>query len=72
MFNKIDWSSGIKSFLEPSAGRGDLVEAINNKLKNSRYHQNRKQYDIDTIEIDSNLQAILKSKGYRRLYMMIL
>ncbi|MEM5592793.1 DUF4942 domain-containing protein [Niallia circulans] len=68
MFNKIDWSSGIKSFLEPSAGRGDLVEAINNKLKNSRYHQNRKQYDIDTIEIDSNLQAILKSKGYRLVH----
>lgn len=68
MLNKIDWSSGVKTFLEPSAGKGDLIEAINNKLKNSRYHHKRDKYDIDAIELDTNLQAIIKSKGYRLIH----
>ncbi|WP_080845605.1 DUF4942 domain-containing protein [Cytobacillus gottheilii] len=68
MLNKIDWKSGIKSILEPSGGKGDLIEAIHNRFKNSQYHHNRKKYDIDTCEIDPNLQAILKSKGHRLVH----
>lgn len=65
MLSKIDWSSGVKSFLEPSAGAGHLIEAINNKLKNSRYHHRKDKYDVDAVELDENLRAVLKSKGHR-------
>lgn len=68
MLNKLDFRY-IQSVLEPSAGKGDLVEAITKKFE---YHQSRhysnKKYDIDTIEIDQNLQHILKGKGYRLVH----
>ncbi|HEY5588842.1 MAG TPA: DUF4942 domain-containing protein [Candidatus Paceibacterota bacterium] len=58
----------ITSVLEPSAGKGDLIDAIRNKFKNERrygYNSKNSDYDIDTIEIDTNLQHILKGKEYR-------
>ena len=59
-FNEID------TVLEPSAGKGNIVEIINDRLKSSRGYYNRdKSFDIDCIEIDENLQHILKGKGYR-------
>lgn len=56
----------IQTILEPSAGKGDIVEYIENKL-NSYYYStfNRNKYDIDCIEIDEDLRATLKGKGYR-------
>ena len=51
----------IKSILEPSAGDGKIVEAL--KQKENSY--NRYSFDIDCVEIDQNLQHILKGKNFR-------
>lgn len=54
----------IKNILEPSAGSGNIVEALRQKEKYyDRYH-----FDIDCIEVDQNLQHILKGKNYRVVY----
>ena len=57
----------IKTVLEPSAGKCDLVEGI---IKQFEYNQsnNKGKYDIDTIEIDDNLQHIIKGKGFRLVH----
>jgi hypothetical protein len=66
MLNYIDFGT-IKTVLEPSAGKGDLVEAIQKRLKYEQYRR-RDKYDIDTIEIDENLQHILKGNGCRLIH----
>jgi len=57
----------INSVLEPSAGKGDLVDAILEKFKyaHSSYYNREAIYDLDTIEIDQNLQFILQGKKHR-------
>ena len=55
----------IKSILEPSAGKGDIVEALKKKEEIRSYGRIKYQFDIDCIEVDQNLQHILKGKGYR-------
>ena len=57
----------ISSVLEPSAGKGDLIEAVMDKFKYSHsYSYNREAiWDIDAIEIDENLQFILQGKKHR-------
>lgn len=57
MLEKIDWR-GVRTILEPSAGRGDLVDAI--KLKMNRYSA-----AVDTIELDRELALVLDGKGCR-------
>lgn len=53
MLGYVDFK-GVKTILEPSAGKGDLVEAIMRKAyKQSDWH-------IDCVEIDPGLQSILK------------
>lgn len=47
--------------LEPSAGKGDIVEFINDY---TGYH-NRSYCDISVIEINSDLQATLLGKNYK-------
>jgi hypothetical protein len=65
MFNKIDWRK-VKTCLEPSAGRGDLVEGIIKQYDYTKsYYRSNNKYDIDTIEKDDDLSLILKGKGYR-------
>lgn len=49
----------INRVLEPSAGRGDLVEAIESRSSNFGGHR----VTVDVIETDSDLVAVLKSKG---------
>lgn len=51
----------IKSILEPSAGSGNIVEALKKKEKS----YNKYSFDIDCIEIDQKLQHILKGKNFR-------
>ena len=60
----------INSVLEPSAGKGDIVDAVIDKFKyaHSSYYNRSAIWDIDTIEIDENLQHILKGKGYRTVH----
>lgn len=66
MLSHLDFRN-IKSVLEPSAGKGDLVESITNKFKyNQSYNKNK--YDIDTIENDNNLQYILQGKKFRLVH----
>lgn len=58
----------IKSILEPSAGKGNIVEAIKKKEKFYSSTYNKVNYDIDCIEADQNLQSILKGKNFRVVY----
>lgn len=46
--------------LEPSAGKGDLAEGIKNEWKNWS-----NKLEVDCIEIDTNLQAVLEKNGFR-------
>jgi hypothetical protein len=65
MLSFIDFRT-IRTVLEPSGGKGDLIEAVEKQFKyNHSYNRNEKKYDIDTIEIDPNLQHVLKGKNYR-------
>jgi phospholipid N-methyltransferase len=65
MLSFIDFKT-IRTVLEPSAGKGDIVEAVEKQFKYTHsYNRNEKKYDIDSIELDQNLQHILKGKNYR-------
>ncbi len=67
MANMIDWHK-VETFLEPSAGKGDLIEcAVKCFYKKGRYHYRDDWFTerFDCIERDANLQLILKGKGYR-------
>lgn len=65
MLSKVEWKT-VKSCLEPSAGKGDLVEAIKKQFDYTKnYRHTNYKYDIDTIEIDNNLKHILKGKNFR-------
>ena len=55
-----------KTILDPSAGKGDLLDAIC-RSRGSDYSQHRYRDDKDgmyAIEIQPDLQAILRDKGY--------
>jgi hypothetical protein len=65
MLSFIDFKT-IRTVLEPSAGKGDIVEHIEKQFKNAQYYnRNNKKYDIDSIEMDNNLRHILQGKNYR-------
>lgn len=51
-----------KSILEPSAGKGDLLEVFKCLLKKKTY---RDECDMDCIELNADLRDTLKGKGYR-------
>lgn len=55
----------IKNILEPSAGKGDIVDELRKKEQLCSSTYNKFSFDIDCIEIDHNLQYILKGKNYR-------
>lgn len=59
LMSAVDWNR-VETILEPSAGRGDLLEyAI-------RRNGHRQGCDIDCVEIDPNLRALLTGKGFSR------
>jgi len=62
MICNIDWNT-ISTILEPSAGSGNIVDNI---LYTTSYRS--KKLDIDCIEIDEQLQIILKGKGHRIIH----
>lgn len=64
MLYDVDFKT-VKSILEPSAGKGDIVEAIKEKEKLYTTHYHKHTFDIDCVELDNNLQHILKGKGFR-------
>lgn len=53
----------VHTVLEPSAGKGDLVDALVNRDKIHNYQ--RCTLDVDCIELNPDLRLILKGKGYR-------
>ena len=83
MLSRVDWGK-VKNILEPSAGKGDLVEAIKSALEDNepdrsfyggREHRKLRMRgelyrspDIDVIEIDENLQQILIGKGFNLVH----
>lgn len=71
MLENIDFRE-IQTILEPSAGKGDIVEIIQEKkksLKRNNFFDNKTiKYDIDCIEIDENLRHILHGKGFRVIH----
>lgn len=65
LFSKINFDN-VQYILEPSAGKGDILDNLHRFKNSSKYrHEN---IDIDVIEIDPNLQYILKGKEYRVVY----
>ena len=64
----IDWTQ-IESVLEPSAGRGNICDYVRQKKEAyySRWSESRFD-DIDCVEIEPELRAILKDKGYRVIH----
>lgn len=65
MIEKINFHY-VDTMLEPSAGKGDLaLPVIQAWRKSVNDWDNRKSPDMDCIEIDPNLRAILKDKGLR-------
>lgn len=66
LLSGVNWDH-VESILEPSAGRGDLIEYALRRNGGSRsYHYSRRDLDdIDCVEIDPNLRAILTGKGFR-------
>ena len=66
MLSGIDFDK-IETILEPSAGNGNIVDALRQKEEiHNKYHRYEEyKIDIDCIEVDPNLQHILKGKEYR-------
>lgn len=66
MLSCVDWN-GVFSILEPSAGKGDLADAVS-RFVTSRRNSRRISFNendtyIDCIERDSDLAALLRGKG---------
>lgn len=57
----IDWKK-VQTVLEPSAGRGDLVEYVKSSYRSALWNED---VDIDCIEIDHDLRSTLKGKDLR-------
>ena len=69
MIGKINWKY-VETVLEPSAGKGDLVTALrecSHTYRSPLYDHYRDNFTdkVDCIEIDPNLQALLKGLGFR-------
>lgn len=61
MAEKVDWHQ-IRYVLEPSAGKGDILDYIKNRRIENRYYRYSSELKIDCIEVQEELQAILKNK----------
>ena len=64
MLDGIDFNT-VKTVLEPSAGNGAIVEGLLERCKQSYRGE---EIDIDVVEIEPDLQKILKGKGYKLVY----
>ena len=60
MLDKVNFKE-VTTVLEPSAGKGDIIEMI--KQKEGKFYDYK--FDIDAIEKDANLRYILNGKGFR-------
>ena len=64
MLEGIDFTF-IQTVLEPSAGKGDLIAAVQKANDRSKYSYNYSSIDIDAVELDPNLRALLKGNEIR-------
>lgn len=64
MLEGIDFTF-IQTVLEPSAGKGDLIAAVQAKNDRNKYSYNHHSIDIDAVELDPNLRALLKGNEIR-------
>lgn len=70
LFAKVEWKN-VRTVIEPSAGKGDLIDHARSARRGwacritREYYHDYDKLDVDCVEIDPNLQAILASKGYR-------
>lgn len=55
------------SILEPSGGKGDICDYLRNHIYDE-YDYRRKLVDIDVIEINPELQHVLRGKGFRLVH----
>ena len=66
MLSCVDWKN-VFSILEPSAGKGDLADAVSRFVNDTRNSRRVSLYQlkpyIDCIERDSDLVALLRGKG---------
>lgn len=66
MLSCVDWE-GVFSILEPSAGKGDLADAVSRFVEDTRNSRRVSLYQrepyIDCIEQDADLAALLRGKG---------
>ncbi|WP_349764111.1 DUF4942 domain-containing protein [Fusobacterium sp. SYSU M8D902] len=60
MIEKIEKEKAL-NILEPSAGKGNLIEGLN---EYNKYYNKIKINSLDCLEIDNNLRAILKDKKF--------
>lgn len=67
MIDGVDGIEECYSVLEPSAGKGDLVESLMKKGERLRYCRD-KAFDIDSIELDENLRYMLVGKKIRVIH----
>ena len=63
MLDKVNFKE-VTTILEPSAGKGDLIEMV--KQKESGFYGS--EFDIDAIEKDANLRHILNGKEFRTVH----
>jgi len=59
MLEGIDWMK-VSTVLEPSAGSGNLVKAVLKEYRLHRYRSSERSIDVDCVEIDPSLRAILR------------
>lgn len=69
MLEGINWNY-VGSVLEPSGGKGDLADIVKEKMIRAHTGRWNNSYtpDIDVIEINPDLQSIIKGKGYRLIH----
>ena len=72
LLSGVDWTN-FQSTPEPSAGKDDLAEVVLRLCKSSLRDRRSGDaigemvdaFDMDCVEIDPNLRAILKARGFR-------
>jgi hypothetical protein len=58
-------ASELTSVLEPSAGKGDICDRLKNWIEST---YNRRSNIIDVVEINPDMQALLRGKGYNLVH----
>lgn len=61
LLDGIKWHK-VKNVLEPSAGTGNLIEAIAYKAAHDPWRSESSSLDVDVVEIDPSLRSILMDK----------